>query len=89
MLISNDPGQTRSAGAVLSSAGAGLVGSAALANLGDGAGGDAAPRTDGALGSLSRAWRAGLTTYGRQVEALGGFADLMAAAFETVDGPRR
>lgn len=85
MLISNDPGRTRSAGAALSDAGAGLVTAAGGADLGAGAGGDAAPRTDGALGSLSRDWRRGLTEYGQRVTALGGFADLMAAAFEAVD----
>lgn len=86
MLISHDSGQTRSAGAALSNTGAGLISSAGLASTGNGAGGDAAPRTDGALGTLSRDWRAGLTDYGRQVTALGDFADLMAGGFEALDG---
>jgi hypothetical protein len=73
----------------LTSVGVGLVNSAVLANVGNGAGGDAAPRTDGALGLLSRDWRAGLAAYGRQVEALGGFADLIATAFEALDGSPR
>jgi hypothetical protein len=89
MYISNDPGHTRSAGGVLASVGGALAGAAGQAEVGDGAGGDAAPRTDAALGSLSRDWRVGLTAYGSQVTALGDFADLMATAFESLDGTRR
>ena len=86
MFVSNDPGQTRSAGRALADAGTALQAAASRADVGDGAGGDAAPRTDGALGSLGRDWQQGLAAYGRQVEALGRFADLTAAAFEAADG---
>lgn len=87
MFISNHTGQTRTAGDALSRAGDALVAAAAgAAGAGEGAGGDAAPHTDAALGSLARDWKVGLAAYGRHVSALGSFADLMAAAFEALDG---
>jgi hypothetical protein len=82
VLIANDFAETRSAGAALTAAGAGLLAAAARAELGGTAGGDGTPRTDAALGSLARDWRSGLETLGGQVEALGTYANLVAAAFQ-------
>ena len=82
MRVANDFNETRSAGAALSAAGDGLVSAASLADIGGAAGGDGAPRTAAALGSLSRDWQTGLKTFGEQVEALGKYVDLVAAAFE-------
>ena len=82
MRVANDFNETRSAGATLSAAGDGLLAAASLAGLGGTAGGDGAPRTDAALGSLAREWRSGLETLGEQAEALGRYVDLVAAAFQ-------
>jgi hypothetical protein len=82
MLVANDFNETRSAGAALAAAGDGLISTASLAHLGDAGGGDGTPRTGAALGSLARDWQSGLETLGGQVEALGTYADLVAAAFQ-------
>jgi hypothetical protein len=80
--IANDPGQTRSAGARLRAAGSELLYAAGGANPGSGAGGDATPRTDAALRMLGSEWTSGLRRLGEQVEALGRYADMAAAAYE-------
>jgi hypothetical protein len=80
--IANDPAQTRSAGSTLTTAGSELLCAAGAAHLGSGAGGDATPKTDGALGMLSSDWGSGLRTLSEQVESLGRYADLVATAFE-------
>lgn len=85
MTISNRPGETHTAGRTLTSAGGNLAGLARQADPGAGAGGDAAPRTDAALGSLGRDWSSGLATIGAQTAALGTFAELVAVAFDTID----
>jgi hypothetical protein len=82
--VANDFNETRSAGAALAAAGDGLLAAASLGGLGETAGGDGTPRTDAALGSLARDWQSGLETLGRQVSALGTYADLVAAAFQKV-----
>lgn len=89
MRVANDPTQTRSAGDALTAAGGDLIAAASEADLGEGAGGDAAPRTDAALGLLNRGWRTALTALGGQVENLGTYANLVAAAFEKLDGAGR
>ena len=86
MRIANDTAQTRSAGARLRSAGSDLLLAAGGANPGSGAGGDATPRTDAALRTLGTDWISGLRNLGQQVEALGGYADKAAAAYEQAAG---
>lgn len=84
MLIANDFAATRTAGGKLSAAGRDLLAAAGQADVGAGAGGDAAARTDAALGSLAREYRRGLTAAGERAETLGAYADLVAAVFEKV-----
>ena len=86
MLISNGPEQTRSAGSRLKAAGSELLYAAGAANPGSGAGGDATPRTDASLTMLGTDWTSGLRRLGEQVEALGRYADLAAAAYERASG---